>query len=59
MLGIWDLVSFEEAFLQWVDSLSWSFEDDKAMAVSTNSDVFSEIAAAGKHTAIMTDLRLA
>lgn len=38
-----ELVCFGETFLQGFDSLSWRFENDQAMAISTDSNVFAEI----------------
>ena len=37
------LVCFGETFLQGFDSLTWRFETDRAMAVSTDSNVFAGI----------------
>lgn len=37
------LVCFGETFLQGFDSLTWRFEIDRAMAISTGSNVFSGI----------------
>lgn len=38
-----ELVCFGETFLQGFDSLSWRFERDQKMAISTGSSVFAEI----------------
>ena len=38
-----DLVCFGETFLQGFDAFSWHFEDDKSMAISTDSNVFAKI----------------
>ena len=38
-----ELVCFGETFLQGFDALSWCFENDKAIAISTDSIVFAEI----------------
>lgn len=38
-----ELVCFGETFLQGFDSLNWCFENDRAMAISTDSNVFDEI----------------
>ena len=38
-----ELVCFGETFLQGFDSLSWRFENDRAIAIATDSTVFSEI----------------
>lgn len=38
-----DLVCFGEAFLQGFDALTWRFESDKNIAISTNSKVFEQI----------------
>ena len=38
-----DLVCFGETFLQGFDSLTWRFENDINMAISTQSDVFEKI----------------
>ena len=38
-----ELVCFGETFLQGFDSPSWCFENDRAIAISTDSTVFSEI----------------
>lgn len=38
-----DVVCFGEAFLQGFDALSWNFEEDKTIAVATDSAVFSEL----------------
>ena len=37
------LICFGETFLQGFDALSWRFEEDRAMAVSTASGAFAEI----------------
>ena len=37
------LVCFGETFLQGFDALTWCFENDQAMAISTDSNVFDEI----------------
>lgn len=38
-----ELVCFGETYLQGFDALSWCFESDQAIAVSTDSSVFAEI----------------
>ena len=38
-----DLICFGETFLQGFDSFSWSFETDKTIAISANSNEFTEI----------------
>lgn len=38
-----DLVCFGETFLQGFDSLTWCYEKDQTMAISTDSNVFAEI----------------
>lgn len=38
-----DLICFGESFLQGFNALSWNFEEDKDMAVSTGSPIFEEI----------------
>lgn len=38
-----ELVCFGETFLQGFDSLSWSFENDRTMAISSDSNMFAEI----------------
>ena len=38
-----ELVCFGETFLQGFDSLTWRFENDQAMAISTDSSVFVQI----------------
>ena len=38
-----ELVCFGETFLQGFDALSWSYEQDKAMAISINSKIFAQI----------------
>ena len=38
-----ELVCFGETFLQGFDALTWCFEKDQAMAISTDSSVFAEI----------------
>lgn len=38
-----DLVCFGETFLQGFDSLTWRFDSDKSIAISTNSKVFEQI----------------
>lgn len=38
-----DLVCFGETFLQGFDSLTWHFDSDKSIAISTNSKVFEQI----------------
>lgn len=40
-----DLLCFGEAFLQGFDALCWDFARDKAVAVSTDSEVFRRLAA--------------
>ena len=37
------LVCFGETFLQGFDALTWCFETDQAMAISTDSNIFAEI----------------
>ena len=44
------LVCFGETFLQGFDALTWCFETDKAIAISTDSQLFAEIChLSGKH----------
>lgn len=38
-----EIVCFGETFLQGFDSLSWCFENDRTMAISTDSDMLDEI----------------
>ena len=38
-----ELICFGETFLQGFDSLSWQFEKDKTIAISTDSNVFSKL----------------
>ena len=38
-----ELICFGETFLQGFDSLSWCYEKDQAVAISTDSSVFAEV----------------
>lgn len=41
--GTVDLLCFGEAFLQGFDSLNWDYENDKLIAVSTDSDIMRQL----------------
>lgn len=41
--GTVDLLCFGEAFLQGFDSLSWNYENDKLIAISTDSEVMRKL----------------
>lgn len=43
--GTVDLLCFGEAFLQGFDSLTWDYETDKLVAVSTDSDIMQRLCA--------------
>ena len=47
-----DLVCFGEAFLQGFNALSWQFDQDKNVAVATDSKIFSRIISLTKEIGI-------